>query len=324
MGRTARIPPQLKKRPFSLDDARLVGLTKSSLRGKSWRHLGAELYCWSGLALDPWMVLSAWRRQLPPDAVFAGKTAAWLLGLDFDPMNPIELIVPSTSGVRSRPGLEARRCDIARCDVHRVRGLATTTVQRTLLDLCLRFSLVEALVAIDGAVHARLTDKGSLGRYAAFAEGRAGARRLRSLAAVAEPAESPMETRLRWLLLQAGLPRPEVQSDLRDVEGRFLGRADLYYPGSRLVIEFDGGIHRERLVEDNRRQNLLITAGFRLLRFTSADVKHQPEVVLARVRSALGHSASLAPAEPNHRSRMAPLDTTRRNRSVLIRAPSPA
>jgi hypothetical protein len=230
VGRTARIPPQLTKRPFSLDEARLVGLTKSSLRGKSWRHLGAELYYWSGLTPDPWMVLSAWRRQLPPDAVFAGKTAAWLFGLDFDPLNPIQVIVPSTSGVRSRPGLEARRCDISRCDVHRVRGLAATTVQRMLLDLCLRSSPVEALVAIDGAVRARLTDKGSLERYAARSESRAGARRLRLLAAMAEPAESPMETRLRWLLLQAGLPRPVVQSDLRDVEGRFLGRADLYYP----------------------------------------------------------------------------------------------
>jgi hypothetical protein len=96
-----------------------------------------------------------------------------------------------------------------------------------------------------------------------------------------------METRLRWLLLQAGLAQPEVQSDLRDLEGRFLGRADLYYPGSRLVIEYDGGNHRERLVEDNRRQNLIITAGFRMLRFTAADVMSQPDVVVARVSSAL-------------------------------------
>jgi very-short-patch-repair endonuclease len=101
---------------------------------------------------------------------------------------------------------------------------------------------------------------------------------------LAEPAESPMETRLRWTLLQAGLPRPQVQTELRDSEGRFLGRADLYYPQSRLVIEYDGANHRDRLVEDDRRQNTLLTAGFRLLRFTAAD---QPEVVTALVRRAL-------------------------------------
>ncbi len=96
-----------------------------------------------------------------------------------------------------------------------------------------------------------------------------------------------METRLRWLLLQSGLPRPEVQSDLHNARGRFIGRADLYYPESRLVVEYDGTNHRERLVEDNRRQNQLIDAGFRILRFTAADIWNQPEIVETRVRSAL-------------------------------------
>ena len=287
VGRAARIPPQLTTRPFSLDDARSAGLSKSSLKGKSWRYLGAELYCWTGLAVDSWMILSAWQRGLPPDAVFAGKTAAWLFGLDLDPLNPIELIVPSRSGIRSRSGLDVRRCDITPRDVVKVRGLPTTTVHRTLFDLSMRLPSVEALVVIDAAVRGRLTDKESIRGYAELSDRRAGTRRLRSLAAFAEPAESPMETRLRWLLLQSGLPHPEVQTDLRDSEGCFLGRADLYCPMSRLVIEFDGGNHRDRLVEDNRRQNLLIHAGFRILRFTAADIHQRPDAVVAQVRWAL-------------------------------------
>ena len=95
-----------------------------------------------------------------------------------------------------------------------------------------------------------------------------------------------METRMRWLLIQAGLGSPEVQTDLRNDEGRFVGRADLYYRAARLVIEYDGGHHRDRLVEDNRRQNLLINAGFRLLRFTAADIYNRPGVVFAQVREA--------------------------------------
>ncbi len=109
----------------------------------------------------------------------------------------------------------------------------------------------------------------------------------RTLPAVEEPAESPMETRLRWLLLQAGLPRPQVQTDLRDADGRFVGRADLYYRTARLVIEYDGANHRDRLVEDNRRQNLLLNAGFRLLRFTAADIHQRPDVVTSQVQRAL-------------------------------------
>lgn len=93
-----------------------------------------------------------------------------------------------------------------------------------------------------------------------------------------------METRLRWTLLQSGLPKPEVQTRLHDASGRFVGRADLYYPKSRLVIEYDGQNHRDRLPEDNRRQNAIINAGFRVLRFTSAD---KPDAITALVRAAL-------------------------------------
>jgi very-short-patch-repair endonuclease len=97
-----------------------------------------------------------------------------------------------------------------------------------------------------------------------------------------------METRLRWLLIQAGLPRPEVQTQLRDNSGELLGRADLYYPSARLVVEYDGGNHRERLVDDDRRQNLLVNAGYQVLRFTSTDLYSRRQVTVALVRAALG------------------------------------
>ncbi len=96
-----------------------------------------------------------------------------------------------------------------------------------------------------------------------------------------------METRLRWLLIQAGLPRLEVQVNLSDGAARFVGRVDLYYPEARLVLEYDGGNHRERMADDNRRQNLLINSGYRVLRFTAADIHNRVDVVVAQVRSAL-------------------------------------
>ena len=71
-----------------------------------------------------------------------------------------------------------------------------------------------------------------------------------------------------------------------------MGKADLYYPGARLIVEYDGANHRDRLVEDNRRQDLLINAGFRLLRFTATDIHQRPEVVVAQVRAALSGSVS--------------------------------
>jgi very-short-patch-repair endonuclease len=53
----------------------------------------------------------------------------------------------------------------------------------------------------------------------------------------------------------------------------------------RLALEYDGGTHRSTLAEDNRRQNRLVDAGIRLLRFTSGDIFNTPDSVVALVRA---------------------------------------
>lgn len=287
VGKAARIPPELKRRPFSLEEARNAGLTRHSLRGRTWRRIGYGLYRWSGLPDDPWLVLSAWHRVLPSEAVFAGATAAWLSGLDLEPTDPVDVVVPASSGIRTRAGLLVHHGEIPSGGVVCIRGLRATVLHLSLARLCLQWPPVEALVAIDMAVHRGLTDPAALLLQVEGAKSRPGAARMRSLALMAAPAESPMETRLRWLLIQAGLPRPEVQANLRDGSARFVARVDLYYPAARLALEYDGGNHRDRMVEDNRRQNALVNAGYRLLRFTAADIHGRAEVVVAQVRAAL-------------------------------------
>src|SRR5713101_8316012 len=65
VARTPCIPPELTSTPFTLDEARAGGLTLSALKGKAWRRLSAELYCFAELSEDPWLLLSAWQRSLP-------------------------------------------------------------------------------------------------------------------------------------------------------------------------------------------------------------------------------------------------------------------
>jgi very-short-patch-repair endonuclease len=288
MARTPRIPMELQERPFSLAEARAAGLTWRSLQGKAWRRLGEGLYCWNGLDEDLWQVLRAWQDSLPEGALFAGATAAWIGGLDFNAIDPVEIVVPRQSGMRSRRGLSVRHCQIPASEAITVRGLRATSLHRSLGDLSRRLPAVEVLVAMDMAIAKGLTNATTLERCA-------GTRKLRSIAALAAPAESPMETRLRWLLIQRGLPRPEVQVDLRDEEDRFLARADLYYPAARLIVEYDGSNHRDRLVEDNRRQNVLLSAGFQLLRFTAADTRDRQDVVESLVRGALARRPAGVP-----------------------------
>jgi very-short-patch-repair endonuclease len=239
------------------------------------------------LSLDPMSRLEAARKRVPAVAAFSGLTAAWLHGLDVAPCDPIEMTAPKSAGVSGRSGIAVRRSHLGR-DVVTVRGLRAISVPRMLADLAGRLSLTEAVVVADAALHKRLLTLDTLSTWVASNPRLHGIRALRRVLTLAEPAaESPMESRLRMLLVLGGLPRPKAQVPIHDEAGRFVGRPDLYYDSHRLAIEYDGDLHRRTLVEDNRRQNRLINADIRLLRFTASDVLSNPGSVLTQVGRAL-------------------------------------
>ena len=290
------VPAELMSGPFSVLEARRAGLSRKQLRGAAWRRLGGGLYAWAGLAEGPALTLAAVRRRLPPEAVFSGATAAWLHGLDLSPCDPVEVTVPEAGGVSARAGASVHRAALQGDEIVERRGMRVTSPLRTVVDLSRQRPLVEAVVAADMALHRRLLDMNELQAYVQANRGRKGVAGVRRVVDLAEPAaESAMETRLRLLLVLAGLPRPEAQVPLHDAHGHFLGRPDLYYRDRRLCVEYDGATHRESLVADDRRQNALVGAGFRLLRFTAADVLRAPGSVVERVRAALTTSRAAPP-----------------------------
>ncbi len=280
------VPLELTSRPFNLEEARRHGLTRYQLRAATWRRLGGGFYAVTEIADRPLVRLAAAAQRLPSVAVFSGRTAAWLHGLDIEPCTPIEVVVPFACSLRRLVGMSIERS--AGIERSIAKGLPVTPRVRTLADLGRRLPLVEAVVAIDAALHGRLVTSGQLREWVATHSGYRGVSRLRRALELAEPAtESPMETRLRLLLVLADLPRPLVQVPLDDHKGHFIGRPDLFYPTQRLALEYDGSSHRETMTADHRRQNRLINAGFRLLRFTAADVLSSPESVVLLVRQAL-------------------------------------
>jgi len=267
------VPKELKAHPFTVAEARDSGLSWLSLQTSAWRRMSRGQYTWTGLQHDVELTLRAVGKRLPERAAFSGNTAAWLLGLDFSPCEPIEVTIPRDLPARARAGVRLRRASLPDADFMIRRGFRCTTPLRTACDLGSRADLVESTVALDMALHAGIVDLRALTSYVEASAGTKGIKRLRRAVGFAEPrSESPMETRLRLQLIKARLPRPEVQVDLYDDYGRFLARADLYYPDVRLVIEFDGQNHRDRLVPDLRRQNALVNAGYHILRFTAPDV----------------------------------------------------
>jgi very-short-patch-repair endonuclease len=290
--RRAHVPIELTRGPFTVEDARRAGLSRGQLAGRAWRRIGPAIYVWSGLRTGPALALAATQRRLTFPAVFSGLTAAWLHGLDAESPEPIEVTVPAGCGTSGRVGMLIRRAILASDEIVTRHGVPTTSGLRTLADLSLRLPLSEAVVVADSAYRLELIKPADVEMWVAKHAGRKGVRRMRQILDLAEPAsESPMESRLRMLLVLSGMPRPQVQAELSDDLGRFVARADLYYPQRRLAIEYDGATHRDSLLEDNRRQNRLLSAGYRLLRFASGDVLRAPQTVVSEVRSALSQAA---------------------------------
>lgn len=259
-----------------------MGVTRYQLRSRNWRRLSSGLYIWAGLPPEP---IHELRLPLPEEAVFSHLTAAWLHGLDVRPTGPIWVTVPLSVRLSSRSGLVVTHSDLQPEDVISRRGRKTTKIERTIADLSRRLDRVEAVVVADEALHRRLTSLTDLRRCAE--QSRPGVRAFRRVIDVAEPlTESPMETRLRMILLDQRLPRPQAQVKLFDRSGDFIARVDFYYPAARLMIGYDGDGHRVTPTEDNRRQNKLQGSGYQVLRYTKADVYGRPAGIAAEVRGA--------------------------------------
>lgn len=107
---------------------------------------------------------------------------------------------------------------------------------------------------------------------------------------IRQGAESRPETLLRLLLQRADLPEPEVNPELWNAHGRWLGRADLVYPAWRVIVEYDGDQHRtdtHQYEKDIARIEGLIEAGWAVIRVRARGLFATPDETVARVVLAL-------------------------------------
>jgi len=174
-------------------------------------------------------------------------------------------------------------------------GLQTTTVARTLFDLChgRQLSAIRKLAERAILEHKVVqTDfervLGEVGR-----RGRPGTTLFRELVQAlglqSQLPESELERRMVQVLFDAGLPAPTLQSSL-PWRTCVSGRVDLLYPARRLIIECDGRRWHsttESFQRDRQRDNLAQLDGWMVLRFTWEDVMKRRLAVVDQVRRAL-------------------------------------
>jgi hypothetical protein len=225
----------------------------------------------------------------------AGRTAAWLHGLDGfqPPPRPEVLLRREHRGARLPYVVRTTSRPFGGNDAVTVKGVRCLSAERLVLESPrFDFTASELENAIDSGIRRKKLYEPHL-RERVLAAVRPGSGR----AAVREALlDSGGESRLeRWFLAivrTGGLPRPEMRVVVR-AGGEFAARLDASFPGG-LVIELEGhATHssRQQRQHDEERRTVLTLAGYRVIVFTYNDVRDRPDWVLGRLRSAIGSVA---------------------------------
>lgn len=181
-------------------------------------------------------------------------------------------------------------------------GLRTSSPWRTWCDLAAAGASESDLVILADAVRREHGGRALEGRLREWGS-RRGSRTLRAaMARSRDRVDSPMETRMRLLLVDGGPPEPLVNESIVDVDGTPLHRPDLSWAQWRVAVDYDGAHHDQRDGEasvraghasdwrqrqDQSRRDLLGDRGWILRVLSSFDIFRRPEATVELVRSAL-------------------------------------
>ncbi|MBA2324325.1 MAG: DUF559 domain-containing protein [Pseudonocardiales bacterium] len=277
--------------PFRGSEALAAGLlTRGVLRGPGYQRIFPDVYAPSELTPDLELRSRAAHLWSAGGGVLAGCSAAEIYHAPCAPTDAWAEVVIQGLSRRAPTGITVRRDVLASDEHRRYHGVELTTPVRTAYDLARRAMLVEAVVAVDALTGRFGFPPADLLRLAARYPRARGRRRLPEVVAFSEPlAASAMETRLRMLLVLAGLPRPVVQHTVLDHRGWQVATVDLAYPDERIAIEYEGAAHFEqrRVVRDTRRYTRLVDLGWRVYRYLAADIYRTPDRTVDEIGRAL-------------------------------------
>jgi hypothetical protein len=222
-------------------------------------------------------------------AAIAGAAAAALHGAKWIPENvPVELICGST---RSPHGVVIRRDTLADGQTQILAGRAVTTPERTAFDIGRRGAIHSAVARLDALARATGIKVDDVLRLAQAHPRSPGLRTLETALELVDPgAESPRESYLRLLLIDAGFPRPQTQIPVLGVDGIPVAYLDLGWEDWMVGVEYDGDQHRtdrHQYVKDIRRLEMLEKMGWIVVRVVA---EHSPAHILRRVEEAIAAS----------------------------------
>lgn len=276
------LPESLRTRPFTYEEALALGVSRRGLQGRSVRRLHRGVYVAADLRLTLAVRVDAALRVLPKDTVAAGVTALQLMGLDLGPARPLRFL--TTWPIQRRPAgvVLSRVTTLPPHERDRLKAEPAFVTAAHQLDL------VDLVAAGDWLVKRRRTTQGHLTAYVAEASGRGSVRARRAAGLVRTRVDSVRETRLRLVLVLAGLPEPECNISLGSDEW-FIGTPDLVYQKYRVILEYEGDQHRidgEQWNSDIGRYEEFTGEGWTVIRVTKQRLRY-PRLLVQRVLDAL-------------------------------------
>lgn len=253
-------------------------VTKYDLRARHQRVL-PDVYALTGQPLslrDRTVAAWLWSRR---EGVISGAAAAALHGAKWvDDDAVVELNWP---GRKSPPGVKARSETLLDAEISSCGGVPVTSVARTAFDLARRGPAgraVERLDALAAATKFNVHDVLALAGNHPHVKGRRRVEHL--LDQVDDGAQSPRETWLRLLLIEAGFPRPQTQIPVLRPDGYSYYFLDMGWRDRMVAVEYDGEQHRvdRKIYRDDRtRSEYIASVGWRRIRVIAGDRK--PDVV---------------------------------------------
>ncbi|GAA3751761.1 DUF559 domain-containing protein [Microbacterium kribbense] len=291
----APLPDSFQGRSFAVATARAHGIPRSRTRAQDLLRPHRGIRSPAGVELTYGHECAALQLRLPVTAAFSHVTAARLHDLPLpsvlESADVFHVVVPR--GTRAPRGKRVcgHQSTIGEKDVDRRKRVPATTPERTFCDLASMLTLGE-LVAIGDVILRRGGRAARMKLAKAVAAHPARKYRLhlkRALELLNPKAESPKESELRVLLIAAGFPAPAVNHVVYDVDGTFVARIDLTYPGCKVAIEYDGDQHRtdkKQWRTDLKRRRRLEALGWKYLTVTQADLDDHGDF-FADLRTAL-------------------------------------
>ncbi|MEO7071092.1 MAG: hypothetical protein ABI131_11445 [Nostocoides sp.] len=276
-------PPLDTSNPFTYAEGRAAGISRRRLNGPNFFRVVPGVYVGSEAPLTHLALIRAALKHAP-NGVVSGRSAAKLWNAVVPDSADVELMLPRAVRVVAR-GIREHRPPTRPPTTWRF-GVRVTTPEATFVRLAAELDLVDLVVAGDALVRNAEISPADLVAAATAARTRRSRLARRAAALVREGVDSPRESKLRLLMVLAGMPEPEVNIVFYKEDGSWEFRLDLGRRDKKVAFEYDGRQHEtpEHTAYDDWRKSVLGERDWRVHSFVNADLYVSTDLTVQRLR----------------------------------------